>query len=217
MSGKIKITHIKTTESNKYPKLQLTRDPNMAHMYSFGEVRILTSSEYDKLRSVILQERHKILLDVLLITGMRYVEVVRLWHNPKWYNESRNIIHLPQEAQRKSKRSQQEITIHPLPTMFNYVLKNFWAAREPPSESSWNRYLRKWAQMTGIAPYGLSAKTTRKTLESWCVSCGMEVTTVCLRQGHDSLTSMRHYQGLAFSDEELNDIKKKLVALGLIK
>jgi len=30
------------------------------------------------------------------------------------------------------------------------------------------------------------------------------------RQGHDSLTSMRHYQGLAFSDEEVRDIQKIL-------
>jgi len=40
---------------------------------------------------------------------------------------------------------------------------------------------------------------------------------VCLRQGHDNLTSMRHYQGLVFSDDELRDIKKKLTAWGIVK
>jgi len=216
LSGKIKITHVKTTESNKYPKLQLTRDPNMSHMYSYGEIRILTPEEYHKLRAVIPQERHKTLFDVLIITGMRYIEVSRLWNNPKWYNEKRNIIHLPPEAQRKAKRSQLERTIQPLPSMFSYILRDFWGARRPPSESSWNRDLRKWAQMTGIAPYGISAKTTRKTIESWQVAAGINETRICLRAGHDNLTSMRHYMNLSFSDSEINDIKKQLTAWGML-
>lgn len=44
---------------------------------------------------------------------------------------------------------------------------------------------------------------------------GVPESAICLRQGHDSLTSMRYYQGLAFSDEELRDIKKQLIAWGL--
>jgi hypothetical protein len=85
--------------------------------------------------------------------------------------------------------------------MFIYVLKNFWEAREPPSESSWNRDLRNGRNGRN-PPYGLSAKTTRKTLESWCVASGTEVTAICLRQGRNSLISMLHYQGLAFNDSE---------------
>jgi hypothetical protein len=41
--------------------------------------------------------------------------------------------------------------------------------------------------------------------------------TVCLRQGHDNLTSMKHYQGLAFSADELRDIEKQLTAWGMLK
>jgi hypothetical protein len=33
---------------------------------------------------------------------------------------------------------------------------------------------------------------------------------VCLRQGHDSLTSMNHYQGLPFMDGERAEISKRL-------
>jgi hypothetical protein len=44
------------------------------------------------------------------------------------------------------------------------------------------------------------------------IAAGIIESAVCLRQGHDSLTSMRHYQGLAFSDDELRDIKKKLTS-----
>ena len=48
-------------------------------------------------------------------------------------------------------------------------------------------------------------------------AAGVVESTVCLRQGHDSLTSMRHYQGLAFSDDEVRDIKKQLTAWGISK
>src|SRR5665811_1511958 len=58
---------------------------------------------------------------------------------------------------------------------------------------------------------------TRKTIESWCVAAGIIESSVCLRQGHDSLTSMRHYQGLAFSEDEMRDIKKQLTSWNLIK
>ena len=49
------------------------------------------------------------------------------------------------------------------------------------------------------------------------IAAGIIESAVCLRQGHDNLTSMRHYQGLLFSDAELRDIKKKLTAWGIVK
>jgi len=96
--------------------------------------------------------------------------------------------------------------------MFNYLLKDFWQARKTPLESTLNKNLQRWAISAGINHYVLSVKSSRKTLESWLIASGVVESTVCLRQGHDSLTSMRHYQGLAFSDDELRDIKKQLIA-----
>lgn len=49
------------------------------------------------------------------------------------------------------------------------------------------------------------------------IAAGIIESAVCLRQGHDNLTSMRHYQRLVFSDDELRDIKKKLTAWGIVK
>jgi integrase len=181
------------------------------------EIRILTPNEYQKLRTAIPMDRHKTLLDILLITGARYVEVQRLYENKNWYIEKENIIHLPESAQRKHKRAQLERTIHPLPGMFSYLMKEFFAARKPPAESVWNRDLRKWAEATGINPYGLSAKTTRKTLESWLITAGVLESTVCLRQGHTNLVSMKHYQGLAFSEDEIREIKKQLGEWGILR
>jgi len=196
-----------------YPKSNYTKDNDALHFY-IKDVRILTPKEYESLRAAIPKDQHKTILDILMITGMRYAETLRLHDHKEWYNEKRNIIHLPEEAQRKHKRRQLERTIHPLPSMFNYMLKDFWEARKPPLETTWNKDLQRWAQLAGINPYGISAKTTRKTIESWLITSGVVESTVCLRQGHDSLTSMRHYQGLCFSDDETRDIKKQLSAWG---
>lgn len=209
--------HTLVTEENKYPSQSLRRDVDMLHLYTKGEIRILTPTEYHQLRDAIPKPDYKTILDVLIITGMRYVEVQRLYENHHWYNEKRNHIHLPIDAQRKVKRRQLERTIHPLPSMFNYTMDAFFHGKKPPVESSWNRDLQRWAKIAGLNPYGISAKMTRKTLESWCVAAGMLESAVCLRQGHDSLTSMRHYQNLAFSEKELSEIKTQLVKWNLLK
>jgi hypothetical protein len=37
------------------------------------------------------------------------------------------------------------------------------------------------------------------------------------RQGHDPITSLKHYQSLSFTDYELRDIKKRLTEWGILK
>jgi integrase len=199
-----------------YPKTKRTKDPNNLHLY-VKDVRILTVKEYEDMKNAIPKDSHKTIFEIMMVTGMRYIEVQRLHDHQEWYNEKKNLIHLPTEAQKKVKRRQLERTIHPLPSMFNHVLKSFWSNERPPATTTWDRDVKRWAELADINPFGISAKVTRKTLESWTIAAGMIESTVCLRQGHDSLTSMRHYQGLAFSDDELRDIKKQLTAWGLLK
>jgi hypothetical protein len=115
--------------AEKYPGLKYTKDPEALHLY-VKDIRILTPKEYDSLRAAIPQNMHKTLFDVLLITGMRYAELHRLYDNHAWYNERRNLIHLPVEAQRKVKRRQLERTIHPLPSMFSYCLQIFGRTKD---------------------------------------------------------------------------------------
>jgi len=95
--------------------------------------------------------------------------------------------------------------------MFSYLLKDLWEHERPPRQSTFDQDLKRWAGYAGMNPYGISVKTSRKTLESWMIVAGINESTVCLRQGHDNLTSMHHYQGLAFSDDEIRDIKKILI------
>ncbi|MCO5381223.1 MAG: tyrosine-type recombinase/integrase [Methanosarcina barkeri] len=215
--GKKQTEHEHISELTKYPTQALKRDRDSLHLYTKGEIKILTPADYLQLRSAIPKDEYKTILDVLIVTGMRYIEVCRLYENREWYNERRNIIHLPPEAQKKHKRTQLERTIQPLPSMWGYTMNAFFNGKKPPVESSWNRNVQRWAVKAGMNPYGISAKTTRKTIESWMISAGILESTTCLRQGHDSLTSMRHYQSLAFSEEEQRDIRKQLTDWGLLK
>lgn len=200
----------------KYPASGYMKDLDALHLY-VKDVRILTPKEYENLKIAIPKDSHKTLLDILLITGIRYAELLRLYDHKEWFNEKRNIIHLPEEAQKKHKRRQLERTIYPLPYGFDYILKAFWAGKRPPLEATWNKNLQRWGKIAGLSPFGLSVKTTRKTIESWSIAAGLLESSVCLRQGHDNLTSMKHYQGLAFSEDEIRDIKKQLTAWGLLK
>ncbi|MDD2615494.1 MAG: hypothetical protein PHH67_04795 [Methanosarcina sp.] len=92
--------------------------------------------------AAIPKDAYKTILDVLIVTGIKYIEVCRLYENREWYNERRNIIHLPPEAQKKRKRTQQKRTIQPLPAMWNYTMNAFFNGKKPPVESSWNRDLQ---------------------------------------------------------------------------
>jgi hypothetical protein len=106
-----------------YPKNKYEKDSESLHLY-VKDIKILTPSEYKALKSEIPKERHKTILDILLITGLRYEELRRLYDNPQWYNEKNNLIHLPEVAQKKVKRRQLERTIQPLPSMFSCMFRD---------------------------------------------------------------------------------------------
>ena len=68
-------------------------------------VRILRPSELLILRKVLKPEQ-QVLVDSLLLTGMRYEELLRFREPEEWLDS--NSIHLPEWAQRKVKRRQLE-------------------------------------------------------------------------------------------------------------
>lgn len=80
--------------------------------------------EYDKFLQSI-PERKKVIFDLNVITGMRYIELQRLHDNPEWYSKARNQIILPAEAQKKVKQKLTKRTIDRLPSTFSYMFKDF--------------------------------------------------------------------------------------------
>lgn len=177
--------------------------------------KVLTVQEYDKLIQVI-PESKKTIFETNTITGLRYIELQRLYENPLWYYKERNQIILPKEAQQKVKQKQIKRTIDKLPSTFPYIFKQFIEGPKPPERSSWNRDLERWSLKAGISPK-VGPKTPRKTIESWMLKCGIPEIEIFSRQGHDPVTSLRHYQSLSFTDYEMRDIQKRLAEWGILR
>ena len=122
---------------------------------------------------------------------------------------------MPKEAQKKIKQKQIKRTIDKLPSTFPYIFKAFLEGRKPSESSAWNRDLARWSELADINPKA-RPKTPRKTIESWMLKAGIPEIEIYSRQGHDPITSLKHYQSLSFTDYELRDIKKRLVEWGIL-
>jgi len=176
--------------------------------------KVLTVEEYDKFLQVV-PESKRVIFEINTITGLRYVELQRLYDNPQWYIKGRNQIILPKEAQKKVKQKLSKRTIDKLPSTFAYLFKLFLAGKRPPERTSWNLDLARYSAKAGVSPK-VNLKTARKTIESWMLKSGIPEIEIYSRAGHDPITSLRHYQSLSFTDYELRDIRKRLSEWGVL-
>ena len=169
-------------------------------------VRILRPREYETLRQGAKKLENHVRLDTLLLTGLRYVEAQRLCKNPEWFDG--RFIHLPEYAQKKAKRKQRERWVR-LNPQGQQILPFFFKGPPLPSWKAWTLNLERWAVRAGLDSSGLGPKTTRKTWESWLVTCYPDrVTEVFLSQGHTELTSLKHYLNLPFTEVDRLEMKK---------
>ena len=72
--------------------------------------RILHPSEYKQLLTGCPKPELKTMLQALMYTGMRYIEMKRFQKHPSWY-DGVQFIHLPKEAVHKQQRVQMERTV----------------------------------------------------------------------------------------------------------
>jgi hypothetical protein len=177
--------------------------------------KVLTVAEYDKFVNFI-PSKFRPIFEVNTITGLRYVELQRLYDHAEWYYTERNQIILPKEAQKKVKQKAPKRTIDKLPSTFPYLFKAFVEGSRPPERTSWWDNLSRWSVKAGIEPK-VSPKTPRKTIESFMLKAGIPEIEIYSRQGHDPVTSLRHYQSLSFTDYEMRDIEKRLTEWGILK
>jgi integrase len=177
--------------------------------------KVLAVAEYDRFVSFI-PAKFRPIFEVNTITGLRYVELQRLHEHEEWYYPERNQIILPKEAQKKVKQILVKRTIDKLPATFPYLFKAFLECKKPPARNTWFENLERWSYKAGIVPK-VNPKTPRKTIESWMLKAGIPEIEIYTRQGHDPITSLRHYQSLSFTDYEMRDIEKRLTEWGILK
>jgi len=180
-----------------------------------ANVRILRPLEYEAIRGAIPKLHHQIILDTLLFTGMRYIELERLKKNPSWYDVQGGYIYLPPEASRKKKRTMRERYVY-LSSRGKAIIPLFLKLKEGmPSRIAWNENIKRWSVKAGLDPVGLSAKTTRKTWESWLmVAYPEKALLIAMSQGHTQLTAMEHYLNLPFTKEDIEKIKEYVQGWG---
>jgi len=188
-------------------------------------VRILRPGECKNLINAIPKQDYKTMFRALLFSGMRYIEMKRFQKYPSWFDGE--FIHLPKESVHKHKRTQLErsIRLNPIGRM---AIEHFLQIKTPlPSYQSWTNNLSCWsfhAELRESESYinkkkpvqpiqyrclGISSKTTRKTYESWLVYYyPNRVTEIILSQGHNQITSIKHYLNMPFNEHDKIDMKE---------
>jgi integrase len=172
-----------------------------------SRIRILRPNEYQKLLNGCRKTDYRTILQALLYTGMRYIEMQRLQKNPSWFDGE--FIHLPQEATRKVKRTQKERWVR-LNQSGRMIIEYFIQCKTPlPSWQSWSVNLKRWGERVGLDPNGLSAKTTRKTWESWLMFYyPNQIANITLSQGHTQITSLQYYVNMPFNERDKLEMRK---------
>ena len=111
--------------------------------------KVLTVAEYDQFVNFIPMKFRPI-FEVNTITGLRYVELQRLYDHEEWYYTERNQIILPKEAQRKVKQKLVKRTIDKLPATFPYLFKAFLESKKPPARILGLKTLKDGATKPGL-------------------------------------------------------------------
>lgn len=173
------------------------------------KIRILTPYDYDLFVSKIDKDYLRTIFNIAFWSGMRYIEIQRLYRNPEWILKERKSIYLPREAQKKVKRISPERYI-PIPPQITGEMAYFFKNTKPPVIKVWNDNLKRWAIKAGFNLTGISPKMTRASIESWMYQADIETGKICNRQGHDRLTSLNHYMAIPFTEAEKIEIKKRL-------
>lgn len=190
-------------------------------------VRILTPGEYENLLNQINKPSLRALVQVMLYSGMRYEEVLRLKENPDHFSEKNNSIWV-RSGKHKAKSPERYV---PLTEAGTKAVKDYLADERTkyPSANVMSVNLLSWAEKAGFEPildnqmrelsganvgkerrnvYGMSVKTFRRTWENWLLTiCPERVFDIMKAQGHDVQTSSEHYAGAVISGEDIERIR----------
>lgn len=179
--------------------------------------RVLMPSEYIKLRKAIAagddnNQKYPVLLDFLLHTGMRLVEAQST--TPDMYRASRRVIAGVSCAKVKCKASQRTVMLSlPGCDAVEAWLKSGYAI---PNRAAMHVTLKRYAELSGIGPDGVTAKMFRKTLASWLMACYPEMEMyISASMGHSRATLQKHYLGHGFPRAEVDLAREMLQGWGV--
>ena len=175
--------------------------------------RILRPSEYLILRNQ-LNEDQQLILDSLLLTGMRYEELLRFHDHSDWLDDCS--IHLPAEAVlkgRATKDPDERQRWVRLSIRGKAVLPHLHRVAMPGRVAFDQMLKRKGLKAIesspGFNPSKISAKSMRKTYTSWLRAYYPHMSDyIFLSMGHSSRTELRHYLGIPFTERDKQEMKE---------
>lgn len=173
-----------------------------------NKVRILRPVEFKALESEVLKLHHRIMLQTLLFTGMRYIECKRLQQNPKWFDGNFIKISFGAGINKKQIRNKERwIRLNPLGKM---AVTNYLNLKEElPSNQTWRENMIRWGESAGIETIGLCPKTTRKTWESWLMFFyETKPLQILMSQGHTGEISLKHYLNMPFTTQDKMEMEE---------
>lgn len=167
-----------------------------------NKVRVLRPNEYKLIESEILKMHHKVMLQALLFTGMRFIELRRLKNNPKWFDGDFIKISLGAGINKEKIRLKERwVRLNALGKMAitNYLM----IPQELPTNQTWRENLIRWAENAGIESIGLCPKSSRKTWESWLMFYYPDkALQILMSQGHSGEISLKHYLNFPFTMQD---------------
>jgi integrase len=161
---------------------------------------------------------HRLLFKVLLLTGMRHVEMERFVDlGLIWYEQRRSSIVIPEEEVLKVrvKVRRRNIPLSDAGIVAVEELAALWDSQHEKHKiqlahrASWGGSIHLAAAKAGLPrPETITPKCTRKTWESWLLATyPQSEAMIALAMGHTANTAIKHYVGLGFSGWEIGEIK----------
>lgn len=171
-----------------------------------NDVRILRPNEVTKLLSAIPKDDNKAKFEALLYTGARYSEMKNLFDNPKWFNGvSINMPNTKRLVKKKTKTRSIRLNPQGQRAINQYL---FRCKKGLPHYTNWAEGLKRWCIKADIDDVGMGIKTSRKTWESWLITCfEAKSLYIFLSQGHSQMTALNHYLNLGFTEEDKQQMK----------
>jgi len=179
--------------------------------------RILRPSEFELILGGIdkvfgakttIVRMNQLRLKVALITGMRYSELQAFIEHPEWYRAKENYILMREKKHERLKRGIKRRYIR-LPHIAREIIPQFFEEVDSmPSPQGWIKNLRRWAIAADLDPSHLSARTTRKTWESWLVFSYKDrldnvIDMIAQSLGHTRTTMLKHYLNIPFTRKDV--------------
>jgi integrase len=173
--------------------------------------RIFTPKQYRQFREALDPNGgYRIILDVLVNTGLRIVEFWYVARHPECYHASARVIDLPKAgAAKKPKAKTTDRTIQ-LTAAGCKALETLYASEIGfRDRTSMREAFIRAAKKVGVGVEGINPKMCRKWLVSWLFECrkdlGIDSADITANMGHGEDVMIQNYLGI-FSIDDHQDI-----------